>query len=61
MRLDDEDVRATDRFVEATMNLSVGELTKIRLGQFHPELVGDVLRESGMAASRDDDETTLRQ
>ena len=43
----------------ATVDLAVGELAQVRLGELDAELVGDVLGERGMAPPRDDNEATF--
>jgi len=50
--LHDEHVRATDRLVETTVDLAVGELAQIGFGERDAELLGDVHREGRMTAPR---------
>jgi hypothetical protein len=57
--LDDEDVGAADRLVEPAVDLAVGELAQIGLGEAHAELIGDVLGQLGVAAPGHDHEPAL--
>ena len=59
MRLHDEHVRTTNRFIDATVNLSVGEFAQVGFGQFNAELVGHIHRQRGVTPPRHDYEAAF--
>jgi hypothetical protein len=59
-RLNDEGVGPPDALVEACVDLAVGEGLEQHAAQVDAQLLGDLLAEHGVAASREDHEALLR-